>query len=341
MASRPANGLRDKKLYAVLIKTVKGEHPITTAQDAKLFLEAVISQTEPVACVELIMSTTHGIPAFQTALHSDLSLNQLNGAISDLLQYFQSTSLKLAGSGMYLEQIVRAFAQPPILWSALLQAHKARQLNDDAVHGFAWLLQRLLYLPKEDITSYLTSAVDLSVLTPLLESARLDIRTAGERVKHISTTASRLTASITNEEDAPGGRHNNDFASINDISILPTPDEVLSKELPFLRRARDLDECTNDILPSAYIDNHFRLLREDMIQELREDLEEFNKKKGGRKALILKDLWLSGVQCTTFTASPRFPEKQVPWMLQLCAYNGLPQLVSLDSKKRTKFITEN
>jgi len=28
-------------------------------------------------------------------------------------------------------------------------------------------------------------------------------------------------------------------------------------------------------------------------------------------------------------------------MLQLCAYNGLPQLVSLDSKKRTKFITEN
>jgi len=32
-----------------------------------------------------------------------------------------------------------------------------------------------------------------------------------------------------------------------------------------------------------------------MIQELREDLEELNKKKGGRKALILKDLWLSGV----------------------------------------------
>jgi len=189
MASRPAYGLRDKKLHAVLIKTVKGEQPVTTAQDAKLFLEAVISQADPVACVELIISTTHSIPAFQTALHSDISLNQLNGAISDLLKYFQSTSLKLAGSGMYLEQMVRAFAQPPILWSALLQAHKARQLNDDAVHGFAWLFQHLLYLQEEDVSSYFASATDPLVVTPLLESARLDIRSIGARIKHISMTA--------------------------------------------------------------------------------------------------------------------------------------------------------
>jgi len=266
MASRPTNGIRDKKLYAVLMRTVKGEQPITTAQDAKLFLEAVFSQTEPVTCVELIISNTHGIPAFQTALHSDISLNQLNGPISDLLKYFQSTSLKLAGGGMYLEHVIRAFAQPPILWTAPLQAHKARRLDDDAVRGFAWLFQRLLYLPKEDVSTYVASAMDPLVVTPLLESARLDIRSLGARIKHISMTA--LTTSNTNVEDAPGGRHDNDFASINDISILPTPDEVRSKQSPFLRRARDLEECSTDILPSAYIDNHFRSLREDMIQEL-------------------------------------------------------------------------
>jgi len=101
--------------------------------------------------------------------------------------------------------------------------------------------------------------------------------------------------------------------------------------LPFLRRAIELDQCNSNAEKlGMYVDNHFRLLREDMVRELRDDLRVANTaQKGFRKALRVNGLELHGVQCTS---DHNNIEKQVPWMVKLRATTGLPGLSNLDLK---------
>ncbi|KAJ3329168.1 hypothetical protein HDU76_008487 [Blyttiomyces sp. JEL0837] len=89
--------------------------------------------------------------------------------------------------------------------------------------------------------------------------------------------------------DFPGGRHSNDFEDFRKIKILPIADEVVCTEEPYLVRPMDLGggatttvagasydldhELEKDgTLEARFLDMHFRLLREDMIGPLREEL---------------------------------------------------------------------
>ena len=59
----------------------------------------------------------------------------------------------------------------------------------------------------------------------------------------------------------PGGRHSNDHANYRLIAALPTVDEAVCKDTPFLPTPRD---------EWPMLDRLFRLLREDMVSALRE-----------------------------------------------------------------------
>ena len=50
-------------------------------------------------------------------------------------------------------------------------------------------------------------------------------------------------AELHNDAEAkPGGRHDNDHADHREISIMPTADELLSKDRPFFRTADFIDD---------------------------------------------------------------------------------------------------
>ncbi|KAF2275492.1 uncharacterized protein EI97DRAFT_475520 [Westerdykella ornata] len=68
-----------------------------------------------------------------------------------------------------------------------------------------------------------------------------------------------------------GPRHDNDFADIRDIRILPTYQEIICTRAPFLPL---LDSSTHH-LPGieGLIDRHFRLYREDVVGPIRETLK--------------------------------------------------------------------
>ncbi|KAF7355553.1 hypothetical protein MSAN_01472400 [Mycena sanguinolenta] len=95
-------------------------------------------------------------------------------------------------------------------------------------------------------------------------------------------------------DNQPGGRHDNDFADFRRISILPTADEVASSEAPFLRRC----DSTQALLAPAEavsqcLDDQFRLLREDMLYEMKEELQiAFKKKKGHHRGLVVEGFTL-------------------------------------------------
>jgi hypothetical protein len=132
--------------------------------------------------------------------------------------------------------------------------------------------------------------------------------------------------------NGPGGRHDNDFKDIRNISILPTPDELASDEPPFLRRAVDIEDCPESTRLAMHIDNQFRLNREDMVRDLREELQiALGTKKGRRRGLIISNLSLKGVEC----------DERHPWALRLECPDDLPQIPKGNSTQRKQFFIDN
>jgi len=89
---------------------------------------------------------------------------------------------------------------------------------------------------------------------------------------------------------SPGGRHNNDRDDFRLIQIVPTVQELLSTEIPFLPTARDR---------WPMLDREFRLLRHDLVASFKEVIDQLPEtlgapKKGTRVPLILEKVELKG-----------------------------------------------
>ncbi|KXZ51993.1 hypothetical protein GPECTOR_10g1015 [Gonium pectorale] len=80
----------------------------------------------------------------------------------------------------------------------------------------------------------------------------------------------------------PGGRHDNDHVDYRSIKIQPTSDEATCPRMPYLPRSCEGEPEEGEIQVSdphappdpeaALLDRHFRLLREDLVQPLRQAL---------------------------------------------------------------------
>jgi hypothetical protein len=216
--------------------------------------------------------------------------------------------------------------QPPAtFWDAFLCAFQVNQLEPDAQESFAWLLLQLVLLPINEAGPYNGLAKDPSIINSLLESRHSGVRSIAAKIKHVvnhseSTPRSELL-------NGPGGRHDNDHIDFRQISILPTADELeFTSEKSFLRPSSWLeDPATEENRVAMHFDNQFRLLREDMVAELREEVQIALGKKNGKhrgfviEGLILKDIYCKGPDDVTYdqvTGEERRREKQwVPWAL--------------------------
>ncbi|EYE96762.1 P-loop containing nucleoside triphosphate hydrolase protein [Aspergillus ruber CBS 135680] len=88
--------------------------------------------------------------------------------------------------------------------------------------------------------------------------------------------------------DPPGGRHDNDYADICRVQIMPTIEEILSSRSEYLPVKDSRQWHVGGI--SGLLDRNFRLLREDTIGQLRDTiyalLKPSNKKRGIRSSQI-------------------------------------------------------
>jgi hypothetical protein len=80
------------------------------------------------------------------------------------------------------------------------------------------------------------------------------------------------------------------------------------------------------------MDNQFRLLREDMLRDLREEIQvALTSKKGRRRGLCVEHLTIAGVLC----------DGRQPWSLQFRCMQDLPSLQGKNVAARKKFIKDN
>jgi hypothetical protein len=255
------------------------------------FLEAIYTQTDTVACIENLRQSDKGLPSLQEAIRLSISQTFFNGCGASLLRYISSPDLATVGGGTLLQQVVFKIVEPPTFWLPFLEAFKARKLQDDAQFCFAWLLLQLLLLPDKPSCSPHETAKDPAILDALLSSPNAETRCIAQKIKHVIISGITSSADL---EYRPGGRHDNDFADFRRISILPTADELLCKENPFLRPSSCIDELeSSEDRIAIHFDNQFRLLREDMLCDMREEIHvALGLKKGKRHGFFLNGLTL-------------------------------------------------
>ncbi|KAI0954385.1 hypothetical protein AcV7_007636 [Taiwanofungus camphoratus] len=264
----------------------------------------------------------------------DLSVTFFNGHATDLLIYMQAPQLQTIGGGNFLQQIILAIVEPPIFWTSFSQAFQAGTLQENGQLSFAWLLLQLVSLPVDKASPYREIAQDPPISDRLSTSSHSGTRAIGKKIKEI-LSAFDATLPISSEY-SPGGRHDNDHVDFREIAIVPTADEIISSERPFLRRSSVLDDpSTEDNRLAVHLDNQFRLLREDMIYEMREELQiALGGKKGKHRGLVIDGLALLGLHCGT-------EKKRSKWSLTFECKHDLPQFKKNKPKQRKTYLEEH
>ncbi|RFU29842.1 hypothetical protein B7463_g6507, partial [Scytalidium lignicola] len=321
------NTFRSSKLRILFISVLKGERSIDS-ENAGLFLEAICDQDNKALCIQKIHGSEHGRTAFQSALSSNITIPFLRGPVTDVLRYLAAPELKTVCAGAVLQQLILKFVEGELLWDTFVEAFKSGELAGNGEVAFAWILLELISLPREKATAFVPVAQDSVIKRRLLKSRQQEVRLQGQRIVHI---VDGLIMGHTNGLSSPGERHNNDFREISKIEIIPTAEELAMKD-PYLPRA---DETKSFVLQSKtlapHIDGQFRLLREDMVRDMREEIQIAQSiQKGRKKAFSVENLSVAGVHC----------DSRSLWSLQLLCTNNLPQMPQQSETARRQFLKE-
>jgi SpoVK/Ycf46/Vps4 family AAA+-type ATPase len=328
MADQEAANKRAAGLTRLFNDVIRGRREIKTAGDSIRFLEALCSQEDASKCVECLIASSAGLAAVGVAFRTTGDSAFLNGWATAVINHLAQPPVKQLYGGQFLQRVLEQIVQPPTFWNTFVKAHDAHVLSSDGTRAFAWLLLELLYSRSEDIPDVRDVAESATKDGSFINSDSLEIRSIGHKIKHVLNSTSDQSA------DGPGGRHDNDFAQIHKIKLLPTPDEFASPEHPFYRRADSIASVAVESRGLTHVDNQFRLLREDLLGELRNDFQIASGQKKGRRKVVLEHLQYAGIDCGPET-------KRKPCSLKLLCRDDVPQLRNVRAANRRKYLADN
>ncbi|KAF2127934.1 P-loop containing nucleoside triphosphate hydrolase protein [Dothidotthia symphoricarpi CBS 119687] len=328
MADQEAAAKRAVGLTKLFNGIIHGHRDLKSALEGNRFLEALRSQEDVSKCVESLVASKAGLDAIGKAFRFSPDDAFLNGPAASSILHFSHPSLKQLYGGQFLNRILEQIVQPPTFWNTLVKAHDARNLSSDATHAFAWLLLETLHSRSEDVPDVREIAEEVTKNESLIKSESLDVRNIGYKIKHA------VESSSSDSVDGPGGRHDNDFDDFRKIKILPTADEFASSETPFYRRADAIDSVLPGNRGSVHLDNQFRLLREDLLGELRNDFQIATGQKKGRRKTVLTNLQFVDIDCGPVS-------RRKPCSLRLRVLDDIPQLRKVKGvEQRKRFVSD-
>lgn len=324
-----AQNLRASRLNQTLERILRGQQ--VTPQSNKLFLEAICAQPDAIACINRIIGSPTGLMSVQSSMRFDTSLTFLNDHATKLIAYIQAPEVKTISGGTFLDQLVSVIVDPPIFWTAFRDAFLAGKLQEDGCLSFGWLLLHLISQSGESAAQYRETANIPATTDMLIQSSRSETRAIGQKIKHILSTFN--SGAPVDTDTGPGGRHDNDFVDFRQITILPTADEILSTEKAFIRMSASLEDPETEPTRLAdYLDNQYRMLREDMLYEMREELQiALRKKKGFHRGLVVEGFKLLDVHCGA-------QNRRCKWGVTLKCAADLPQLKGVKPKDRKDYL---
>jgi hypothetical protein len=335
MASTTASNLRSERLTKLFNAVLHGKRNIRSPEDAKLFFEAVRSGSSASVRAEALVSSNPALKAVRESLRADLTTSFIRDHSLTFISYFADPIVKSLGDGQILEQLLVVIAQPPLFWNHVVEAFDENALagHGGELHAFAWLTAELLSLPARTEVDILSDAERIVRNGALLKAEAIETRQLGYRIEALVRQRTELGATQTGV--VPGGRHDNDFTDIKKIALYPTGDELLSNERPFYRTAKDVADADSKMRALMHIDNQFRLFREDMLAELRNDIQiATGVKKSHRSPFVLREPVLVGF----YTGEGKRRKK---CSIMVACYNGLGVSRGLSPAERKKYFDDH
>ncbi|PNY26752.1 NFX1-type zinc finger-containing protein 1 [Tolypocladium capitatum] len=334
MASEQEASRRVARLKVVFRDVLAGTRPVRNSSDAGLFLEAIQNHLPASFCIEKIISSNSGVGAVRDAVRVDLSLPFLVSRTLPFLRYLSDPGIKALVDGQLLNQMLVVIATPPTLWKTLLSHFLACQIPQEHLYPFAWLSFELVSLPT---TAEVDILEDVRVIVKggkIVEAEAHETRELGYRIRNVLQIRDSPRQDPRIQAGGPGGRHDNDDANFRNIQIYPTRDEFLSKLQPYYLTAKEVFDTDLPDRARVHLDNQFRLLREDMLAELREDIQvATGNKKGKRRAFVLGNLVPFGID-----VGDEITRKFKKCSLAVQCFKGLELLQNMDVEKRENFL---
>ena len=319
--------IRRSKLRSLYSKVLAGKEQLGPT-NAKQFLEAVISEEDPGICIQRLNASATGLRAVRMALASDTSLTFLNGIFTSLIRYVQNPEIVTICGGCMVQQLTSAIVEVDVTWGAYIEAAAEGRLSNDALDALSSFLVEILST-QDGIPRIIEASRNGEIRKRMLAHPNMDVRLQARKIAHMVEIIGGHKSATS---DGPGGRHDNDFEDMHAIEIMPTAEELASRD-PYLPRVQDTASSGGLTSLAAQVDRQFRLLREDMIAELRDELSHIRApgKSSVRKRLRVSSLSLVGALC----------DDKRQWSLRFECLTGLPQIPVLPLGKKKKFIKEN
>ena len=316
----------DSKRLARLNKQFQGitSGKITVSpNNAKTYLEAIYKQLNPVDCFSTVMTSEPGRAALLKAIEYDLSIQFFNKEIASLIRYLQDENLAAINNGQLLDDIITNLVGRKLFWTEFRKAFLEEKLDENGTFSFGWLYWKLCRSSSPATQAYRSDSDMTIIIQRLKSSTNVDIQKIGMKIYDVYSAAQSIGPLEMSVTTAPGGRHDNDFADFRQITILPTQEEIECKDTAFLRPSSFLeDPATKPNRVALHLDNQFRLLREDMLSELKEELQlAKGEKKGFRRGVMIKGLSLLDTHC----GPPEKRDKDKLGLVCVCE-KDLPQL---------------
>lgn len=324
---------RVRRLEKLFRDVTDGRRNVTTSSDARLFIEAMLSHDSPSICIEKIVASPSGLEALRRSVRADLSLPFIQTHILALLGLMSQPEIKALADGQILKRLVHVIVCPPTVWHELVKYFLAGQIADKDLPAFAWLTHELITNCSEPELDILSDAQAILQAGKLSQST---VHATRELAYKVANALQLRAASLSvNTSFLPGGRHDNDFSDFRKIDIYPTADELRSNEAPFYRQSHEVFELPLCDRAAAHLDNQFRLLREDLLTDLREDLKlALGQRRGRRSGLALRI-----ARPIRLVLDDRSRGKKSS--LAVSCAGGLEQLERMPENQRRKFLEDN
>ncbi|KAF4343606.1 NFX1-type zinc finger-containing protein [Fusarium beomiforme] len=114
----------------------------------------------------------------------------------------------------------------------------------------------------------------LDIIKRIVEASAARMVTAKPSTSDEKRNKNSVASSFPREVAIPGGRHDNDFAEISEVSILPTQGEITSAHEEYLPSTNFLHPHVLDDPMQRYIDSTFRLVRHDTLGPINDVLRD-------------------------------------------------------------------
>lgn len=287
MAKRITGNQQEARFEKVFDAYLKGTRPVANRHNSELFLEAAQKYPTPSVCIEKIIASPSGLRSVRHSVRASDDKEFILSRVFPFLSYLSDPDVGAMSEGKLLQQMILAIVVPPTAWFSILQLYIEDGFTAEPNYAqtFAWLCLQIVISGSNEIIALSEDISPALQKQPLLNHPSPKVREYGYQIQKVLEIRLSVNteSAIGTDTDTPGGRHDNDFANFRQISVYPTRDELASTLRPFYRRAIEVASTDPLRRTSEHLDNQYRLLREDMLAELREDIQVAMGKKPSRR----------------------------------------------------------